>query len=69
MIGREAWKSVGKPPLDTTNHDTSPLIRFVVAAMALLRNPKKDEKRAKGTHTAVGEVTYVLKKHKRRFSF
>jgi hypothetical protein len=72
MIGRGAWKSVGKPPRDTTNPDTSPLVKFVVAAMVLLgnpRRPKKDEKRAKGTHTAEGEVAYVLRKHKRRLSF
>jgi hypothetical protein len=72
MIGRVAWKSGGKPPRDTTNHDTSPLIKFVVAAMALLgnpRRPKKDVKRAKGTHKAEGEVAYVLRKHKRRLSF
>jgi hypothetical protein len=72
MIGRGAWESVGKPPRDTTNPDTSPLTKFVVSAMVLLgnpRRPKKDEKRAKGTHTAEGEVAYVLRKHKRRLSF
>jgi hypothetical protein len=71
MIGRGAWKSVGKPPRDTTNPDTSRLVKFVVAAMELLgypRRPKEDVKRAKGTHTAEGEVAYVLRKHKRRFS-
>ena len=72
MIGRGAWESVGKPPRDTTNPDTSRLVKFVVAAMELLgnpRRPKEDVKRAKGTHTAEGEVAYVLRKHKRRFSF
>jgi hypothetical protein len=72
MIGRGAWKSVGKPPLDASNPYTSHLVKFVVPAMALLgnpRRPKKDEKRAKGTHTAEGEVAYVLKKHKRRLFF
>jgi hypothetical protein len=72
MIGRGAWERVGKPPRDTTNPDTSPLVKFVVAAIALLgnpRRPKEDVKRAKGTRTAEGEVAYVLRKHKRRLSF
>ena len=41
MIGRGAWESVGKPPRDTTNPDTSRLVKFVVAAMELLGNPRR----------------------------
>jgi hypothetical protein len=73
MIGRKAWESVGKAPLDATNPETSHLTKFTVAAMALLgdpRRPKKDEKRAKpNARSAEGAVAYVLRKHKRRLFF
>jgi hypothetical protein len=72
MIGRKAWESVGKAPLDATK-ETSPLTKFTVAAMALLgnpRRPKKDVKRAKpNARSAGGEVAYVLRKYKRHLSF
>jgi hypothetical protein len=73
MIGRKAWESVGKAPLDATNPETSPLTKFTVAATALFgdpRRPKKDEKRAKpNARSAEGAVAYVLRKHKRRLFF
>jgi hypothetical protein len=73
MIGRKAWESGGKAPLDATNPETSALTKFTVAAMALLgnpRRPKKDVKRAKpNARSADGEVAYVLRKHKRHLSF